>query len=67
MMSGKLHRNPPYRAEHLGSLLRPKDLLDTRHVVDTGIAQQQLLTSIEDRAVKEIVDLQIKLGFLSWL
>ena len=58
-----LHRNPPFRAEHLGSLLRPENLLKAREAVDKGTAQQMQLTSTEDDAVKEIVDLQIKLGF----
>ena len=62
-MASSLHRNPPFRAEHLGSLLRPEELLKTRTDVDNGKTQQQQLTSIEDTAVKDIVDTQIKLGF----
>lgn len=62
-MASTLHRSPPFRAEHLGSLLRPEELLKTRTDVDNGKAQQQQLTSIEDAAVKEIVETQIKLGF----
>ena len=62
-MAPTLHRNPPFRAEHLGSLLRPEELLKTRTDVDNGKAQQQRLTSIEDTAVKDIVETQIKLGF----
>ena len=62
-MASNLHRNPPFRAEHLGSLLRPEELLKTRTDVDNGKAQQQQLTSIEDTAVKDIVETQISLGF----
>ena len=62
-MASKLQRNPPFRAEHLGSLLRPENLLKTRADLDNGKAQQQELTSIEDTAVNEIVETQIKLGF----
>lgn len=62
-MTSKLHRNPPFRAEHLGSLLRPDDLLQTRADLDNGKTQQQQLTSIEDTSVKDIVHTQIKLGF----
>lgn len=62
-MASKLRRNPPFRAEHLGSLLRPENLLKTRADLDNGKAQQQQLTSIEDTAVNEIVETQIKLGF----
>ena len=63
IMSTKLHRNPPFRAEHLGSLLRPEDLLKKRADVDKGVAEIGDLKPLEDDAVKEIVDLQIKLGF----
>ena len=62
-MAPDLRRNPPFRAEHLGSLLRPHDLLKTRADLDNGKAQQQQLTSIEDTSVKDIVDTQIDLGF----
>ncbi|KAL9123924.1 MAG: hypothetical protein Q9175_008282 [Cornicularia normoerica] len=62
-MASKLHRNPPFRAEHLGSLLRPDNLLKARAGLDNGKAQQEQLTSIEDTSVKDIVDTQIKLGF----
>ena len=62
-MASSLHRNPPFRAEHLGSLLRPEELLKTRTDVDNGKTPQQQLTSIEDTAVKDIVETQIKLGF----
>ena len=59
----KLHRNPPFRAEHLGSLLRPENLLKTRTAVDKGEAKKEELSKIEDGAVKDIVDAQLKLGF----
>ena len=62
-MTAKLSRNPPFRAEHLGSLLRPDNLLRTRANVEKGTASQQELTSIEDNAIKKIVELQLKLGF----
>ena len=64
-MPSTLHRNPPFRAEHLGSLLRPDDLLKVRADLDDGKAEQEQLTSIEDTSVKDIVDTQIKLGFRS--
>ena len=62
-MAAKLHRNPPFRVEHLGSLLRPQRLLKIRADLDNGKAQQQQLTRIEDTAVNEIVETQVKLGF----
>ena len=62
-MASKLRRNPPFRAEHLGSLLRPEDLLKKRSDVDGGTVPQNELTITEDAAVKEIVKEQTNLGF----
>lgn len=62
-MASNLHRNPPFRAEHLGSLLRPDELLKTRSDSDNGTAPQKQLTAIEDTSVKDIAEEQIKLGF----
>ena len=49
----------PYRAEHIGSFLRPKDLLDARAA---GAAPEQL-KEIEDRHVARVLDRQKELGF----
>lgn len=62
-MTSNIHRNPPFRAEHLSSLLRPEDLLEIRADVDDGQADQKQLQSVEDTAVKDIVEEQFKLGF----
>ncbi|KAJ9614582.1 hypothetical protein H2200_002719 [Cladophialophora chaetospira] len=58
-----LHRNPPFRAEHLGSLLRTEKLLDTRHAWEAGKAKESDLKEIEDKDVKDIVALQQEIGF----
>ncbi|KAL9111762.1 MAG: hypothetical protein Q9227_003821 [Pyrenula ochraceoflavens] len=62
-MSFQLHRNPPFRAEHLGSLLRTEKLLETRHSWEAGKAQEADLTNIEDEDIKEIVKAQLDIGF----
>ncbi|KAE9402598.1 UROD/MetE-like protein [Gymnopus androsaceus JB14] len=56
---------PPFRAEHLGSLLRPADLLAKREAVDKNQAKPEELTPVEDVAIKNIVEKQIELGFRS--
>ena len=61
-MSFNLHRSPPFRAEHLGSLLRTDKLLDTRRAWEAGKAQKADLAGIEDTDVKEIVKVQQDLG-----
>lgn len=63
-MSAKLHQRPPFRAEHLGSLLRPAPLLDIRHKIDKGqTGLENDLKTVEDASVKEIVKEQLDLGF----
>jgi len=62
-MATKSHQRPPFRAEHLGSLLRPKDLLAERHAIDQGKDDKTKLESIEDTSVKNIVKEQLDLGF----
>lgn len=66
-MASKNHQRPPFRAEHLGSLLRPKDLGDKRIALDgkkaVDITEDPELRGIEDRAIDEIVKLQLDLGY----
>jgi len=59
-----LHQRPPFRAEHLGSLLRPSALLDVRHQIDNGATGlKDKLKVIEDISVQSIVKEQLELGF----
>ena len=60
---GPLHRNPPFRAEHLGSLLRTEKLLNTRHAWEAKKESEENLRKVEDHDVKDIVQTQIDLGF----
>jgi len=62
-MVSSLHRNPPFRAEHLGSLLRTDSLLKKRAEVDKGRVSRSKLTAIEDEDIQEIVRLQKELGY----
>jgi len=63
-MSGKLHQRPPFRAEHLGSLLRPTALLDVKHKIDNGQkGLEKDLKAVEDSSINDIVKEQIDLGF----
>lgn len=67
MVAKKNHQRPPFRAEHLGSLLRPQNLVDKRVALDgvktEVIAKDKELHSIEDEAINEIVKVQLDLGF----
>ncbi|KAJ5184000.1 5-methyltetrahydropteroyltriglutamate-homocysteine methyltransferase [Penicillium capsulatum] len=64
-MTAQLHSAPPFRAEHMGSLLRPDDLLEVRAKIrDTGISEEEAgLPSIEKDAVADVVKMQRELGF----
>lgn len=67
MVAKKNHQRPPFRAEHLGSLLRPQKLVDKRVALDGEkalvIANDKELHAIEDDAINDIVRLQLDLGF----
>ncbi len=53
---------PPFRAEHIGSLLRPASLLDLRRRHAAGQASAQALKAAEDEAIREAVALQERVG-----
>jgi len=54
--------NPPFRAEHIGSLLRPAGLLDMRRRFARGEVDHEALASAEDRAIEDAVRLQERVG-----
>ena len=54
---------PPFRAEHVGSLLRPRDLVQARHDCAAGRIDADRLRAVEDEAIREVVALQEDLGF----
>lgn len=62
-MASTAPRSPPFRAEHLGSLLRPKDLLKERQAFEAGKVSQADLTPVEDAAIKSTVKMETDLGF----
>ncbi|MBL0148828.1 MAG: 5-methyltetrahydropteroyltriglutamate--homocysteine S-methyltransferase [Ideonella sp.] len=57
---------PPFRADHVGSFLRPKVLLDAREqfFVQKAISAEQL-RAVEDKAITEIVKFQQDVGLQS--
>lgn len=54
--------NPPFRAEHLGSLLRPSRLLDKRHAIQQKKESDDDLPQLEDESVQQIVKVQQDCG-----
>ena len=57
------HHNPPFRAEHLGSLLRPKDFLAQRAAFEAKAISQEELTKAEDESIAKVVKVQVDAGF----
>jgi 5-methyltetrahydropteroyltriglutamate--homocysteine methyltransferase len=53
---------PPFRAEHIGSLLRPRALVQARHDAAAGRIDAARLRAVEDEAVRDVVALQEDLG-----
>jgi 5-methyltetrahydropteroyltriglutamate--homocysteine methyltransferase len=53
----------PFRAEHIGSFLRPPALLAARADHATGRLSAEKLRTAEDRAIRDFVELQERLGF----
>ena len=53
---------PPFRADHVGSLLRPDWLIAARRQWLAGQLAKDELRALEDRAVREVVALQEEIG-----
>jgi 5-methyltetrahydropteroyltriglutamate--homocysteine methyltransferase len=53
---------PPFRAEHVGSLLRPRALVQARHDFAAGRIDAACLRAVEDEAIRDVVALQEDLG-----
>ena len=56
---------PPFRADHVGSFLRPKFLLDAREHKARGEITAEQLRQVEDRAITDIVKFQQDVGLQS--
>jgi 5-methyltetrahydropteroyltriglutamate--homocysteine methyltransferase len=53
---------PPFRADHVGSLLRPPELLAARADRDAGRIDAEELRSVEDQAIRKLVARQREVG-----
>jgi 5-methyltetrahydropteroyltriglutamate--homocysteine methyltransferase len=53
---------PPFRADHVGSLLRPPELLAAREQFRTGALSAARLNELEDQAILDVVHRQQDLG-----
>src|SRR4051812_32504861 len=53
---------PPFRADHVGSLLRPQHLLEARTGHAAGDIDEAELRAVEDEAIAEVVRMQADIG-----
>jgi 5-methyltetrahydropteroyltriglutamate--homocysteine methyltransferase len=53
---------PPFRADHIGSFLRPPELLALRSKVEKGEATKTELKELEDKSIRDVAKMQEDLG-----
>ncbi|HEY6296358.1 MAG TPA: 5-methyltetrahydropteroyltriglutamate--homocysteine S-methyltransferase, partial [Streptosporangiaceae bacterium] len=53
---------PPFRADHVGSLLRPANLLAARDDFAAGVIGAAQLRAAEDEAIRKVVAMQADAG-----
>jgi 5-methyltetrahydropteroyltriglutamate--homocysteine methyltransferase len=53
---------PPFRADHVGSFLRPRELLEAREQAAKGSISREQLRAVEDRAIARVVKDQENVG-----
>src|SRR6185437_6421012 len=56
---------PPFRADHVGSLLRPQQLIDARAKYRNGGLSRAQLSEVEDAAIRDVIALQENVGLRS--
>ena len=54
--------NPPFRADHIGSLKRPLELLEKRKEFDEGKCSAEELKVVEDEAISQVIQMQREVG-----
>ena len=58
-------KKPPFRADHVGSLLRPKKIREAFKEFDSGKIDKDEFIGIQDESIKEAIKLQEDLGLQS--
>src|SRR5262245_42014188 len=61
----EMREKPPFRADHVGSLLRPARLLAARDEHAAGRIPIEELRAVEDEAIREVVRRQEEVGLQS--
>lgn len=58
-------KKPPFRGDHIGSLLRPEKLLESRTKLKAGKISAEELRDHENECIREVVKLQESVGLMS--
>jgi 5-methyltetrahydropteroyltriglutamate--homocysteine methyltransferase len=64
-MTSQVRKNPPFRAEHIGSFVRPDGLLNVVREHKAGRITNEVLKEVADQAIIEIVRFQESVGMPS--
>jgi 5-methyltetrahydropteroyltriglutamate--homocysteine methyltransferase len=62
MGESAIRTTPPFRADHVGSLLRPKELLAARQQHADGEIDDEQLRAAEDAAILDVITMQREVG-----
>jgi len=57
-----MQETPPFRADHVGSLLRPRELAEARAARKAGALSAEALRAVEDRAIAAAIARQEAIG-----
>jgi 5-methyltetrahydropteroyltriglutamate--homocysteine methyltransferase len=60
-----IRKTPPFRADHVGSFLRPGYLLEARAKKTRGEITSAQLREVEDQAIEEVIRFQVDVGLKS--
>ena len=60
-----MNATPPFRADHVGSLLRPPELVAARAKAKAGQLSAEELRSVEDKCIRDVVAKQEAIGLQS--
>lgn len=59
------HTHAPFRVDHVGSFLRPQELVAAREAFVAGTITQEELTAVEDKAIRDLVAKEVAAGLKS--
>ena len=52
------HLHPPFRADHVGSFLRPASITSARALFAKNLMSREELTALEDKEIARLIELQ---------